>query len=39
MSVIDKIQIIKNVLEIVLKVTNVLVGVVDTVLTKIGELK
>lgn len=37
MSIVDKVQMLKQVLEVVLKICNVIVAVVDTVLSKIGE--
>lgn len=37
MSVIDKVQIFKQILEVALKVVNVLLSVVDTIINKVGE--
>lgn len=36
MSIVDKVEIIKNVLNVVIKIADVLVAVIDKVLEKVG---
>ena len=36
MSVIDKVEIIKNILQVVIKIADVLLAVIDKVLEKVG---
>lgn len=36
MSVVDKVEIIKNVLQVIVKIADVLLAVIDKVLEKVG---